>query len=258
MRLVIARCSVHYEGRLTAHLPTAVRLLMVKADGCVCVHADSGAYKPLNWMTAPNVLVEIPSPEEGLVSRWTVTNPKGERLTIDIDEVLHDVDEPLGTGPGLVKDGVEAHLQELLAGDPTVLEEGLVLIRREHGTDIGPVDLLCRGADGHTVVVEVQRRGDIDREPARPGTASPGTVGPPPWVAVEVKRHAGLDAVEQLSRYVACLQADPGFREGVRGLLAAQTITPQATTLARSRGITCVEVDYEILKGDRLPDLTLF
>jgi len=226
MRLVIARCAVDYQGRLSAHLPLAVRLLMVKADGCVCVHADSGAYKPLNWMTAPNVLVEEPGPAEGLLSRWTVTNPKGERLTIDIEEVLLDVDEPLGIGPGLVKDGVEAHLQELLAGDPTVLEAGLVLIRREHATDIGPVDLLCRAADGHTVVVEVKRRGDID-------------------------------GVDQLGRYLGRLQLDSRLHP-LRGVLVAQQIAPQAKVLCQARGYAWVEVDYDLLRGARLPDLTLF
>jgi len=226
MRLVIARCAVDYQGRLSAHLPLAVRLLMVKADGCVCVHADSGAYKPLNWMTAPNVLAEESSPADGLLSRWTVTNPKGERLTIDIEEVLLDVYEPLGMGPGLVKDGVEAHLQELLAGDPTVLEAGLVLIRREHATDIGPVDLLCRAADGHTVVVEVKRRGDID-------------------------------GVDQLGRYLGRLQLDSRLHP-LRGVLVAQQIAPQAKVLCHARGYAWVEVDYDLLRGARLPDLTLF
>ena len=226
MRLVIARCAVDYQGRLSAHLPLAVRLLMVKADGCVCVHADSGAYKPLNWMTAPNVLAEEASPAEGLLSRWTVTNPKGERLTIDIEEVLLDVDEALGVGPGLVKDGVEAHLQELLAGDPTVLEAGLVLIRREHATDIGPVDLLCRATDGHTVVVEVKRRGDID-------------------------------GVDQLGRYLGRLQLDTRLHP-LRGVLVAQQIAPQAKVLCQARGYAWVEVDYDLLRGARLPDLTLF
>ena len=219
MRLVIARCAVDYEGRLTAHLPLAVRLLMVKADGCVCVHADSGAYKPLNWMTAPNVLVE----EEG---RWTVTNPKGERLVITIEEVLHDVEEALGEAPALVKDGVEAHLQELLAGDPTVVEEGLVLIRREHQTDIGPVDLLCRGADGCTVVIEVKRRG-------------------------------GIDGVEQLARYLERLHLDTRLHP-LRGVFVAQQIEPKAKVMCEARGLTWREVDYDVLRGAREPDLTLF
>ena len=223
MRLVIARCAVEYQGRLSAHLPMAIRLLMVKADGCVCVHADSGAYKPLNWMTAPNVLTEE---AVGAGRRWTVANPKGERLVIDIEEVLHEVDEPLGTAPGLVKDGVEAHLQELLAGNPTVLEEGLVLIRREHTTDIGPVDLLCRAADGHTVVVEVKRRGDID-------------------------------GVDQLGRYLDRLQLDSRLRP-LRGVLVAQRVAPQARVLCQARGLAWVEVDYDLLRGARQPDLTLF
>jgi RecB family endonuclease NucS len=146
MRLVIARCSVDYEGRLTAHLPEALRLIMVKADGCVAIHADGGAYKPLNWMNAPNRLVEHED-------RWTVTNPKGETLTIHLHEVVSDSTHELGTDPGLTKDGVEAHLQELLAADPGHIAEGLVLVRREFPTDIGPVDLLCRDADGNAVAI---------------------------------------------------------------------------------------------------------
>ena len=172
MRLVVARCSVDYDGRLSAHLPLAVRLLMVKADGCFAVHADTGAYKPLNWMNAPNTLVE----GDG---EWTVTNSKGERLVITIEEVLHDLSMPMGDAPALVKDGVEAHLQELLAGDPCVIEDGLVLVRREYPTDIGPVDLLCRCADGSTIAVEVKRRGEID-------------------------------GVEQLARYIERLSLDSG------------------------------------------------
>src|SRR4051794_15739860 len=155
MRVVIATCSVDYQGRLSAHLPMATRLLMVKADGCVAIHADGGAYKPLNWMNAPNVLTEAPG-------EWTVTNPKGEVLRIMIEDVLSDQRFELGVDPGLQKDGVEAHLQELLAAFPHRIEEGLALIRREHATDIGPVDLLCRAADGSLVVVEIKRRGEID------------------------------------------------------------------------------------------------
>lgn len=219
MRLVIARCEVAYEGRLAAHLPMATRLLMVKADGCVAVHADAGAYKPLNWMNAPNRLEE----QEG---RWIVTNPKGERLTITIEEVLHDITEPLGDGPALVKDGVEAHLQELLAAACHVLEPGLQLIRREHPTDIGPVDLLCRASDGSTVVVEIKRRGEVD-------------------------------GVEQLTRYLARLSLDSRMAP-VRGLFVAQLIKPQARVLATSRGIGCVEVDYDELRGVADPGLTLF
>jgi len=219
MRLVIARCSVDYEGRLTAHLPEALRLIMVKADGCVAIHADGGAYKPLNWMNAPNRLVEHED-------RWTVTNPKGETLTIHLHEVVSDSTHELGTDPGLTKDGVEAHLQELLAADPGHIAEGLVLVRREFPTDIGPVDLLCRDADGNAVAIEVKRRGDID-------------------------------GVEQLSRYLERLERDPMLR-GVRGVFVAQVVKPQARVLAESRGMTWVEVDYDVLRGAREADLTLF
>jgi RecB family endonuclease NucS len=219
MRLVIARCSVDYDGRLTAHLPEAMRLIMVKADGCVAIHADGGAYKPLNWMNAPNRLVEHDD-------RWTVTNPKGETLTIHLHEVVTDTAHELGVDPGLSKDGVEAHLQELLAADPTAIAEGLTLVRREFPTDIGPVDLLCRDADGNAVAIEVKRRGEID-------------------------------GVEQLARYLERMERDPMLR-GVRGVFVAQVIKPQAKVLAESRGIGCVEVDYDILRGARAADLTLF
>ena len=220
MRLVIARCSVAYEGRLAAHLPEAVRLLMVKADGCVAVHADGGAYKPLNWMNAPNTLVE----RDG---EWVVTNPKGERLVIRLVEVLHDSSHHLGSDPGLVKDGVEAHLQELLAADPgAVFGSGTVLVRREHQTGIGPIDLLCRDAAGAVLAVEVKRRGEID-------------------------------GVEQLSRYVERLHLDPSLRP-VQGVFVAQVIKPQARLLAESRGFRCIEVDYDELRGLRADDLRLF
>jgi RecB family endonuclease NucS len=210
MRLVIARCSVDYDGRLTAHLPSAVRLLMVKSDGCVAIHADGGAYKPLNWMNAPNRLVES---DEG----WVVTNPKGERLVITIEEVLSDTAHELGVDPGLQKDGVEAHLQELLAAAPEAIGDGLTLVRREYPTDIGPVDLLLRDADGRAVAVEVKRRGEID-------------------------------GVEQLARYLERLDLDPTLRP-VRGVFVAQVVKPQAKVLAASRGIDCVEVDYDDLRG---------
>ena len=209
MRLVIARCTVDYEGRLTAHLPDAVRLLMVKADGCVAVHADGGAYKPLNWMNAPNTLVERPD-------RWEVTNPKGERLVVQIHEVVADVSHDLGEDPGLQKDGVEAHLQELLSERPWALEPGMALIRREYPTALGPVDLLCADEDGRTVAVEIKRRGEID-------------------------------GVEQLARYLERLELDPRLAP-VRGILAAQSIAPQARTLAEARGILTVEVDYDGLR----------
>lgn len=219
MRLVIARCTVDYEGRLSAHLPSAVRLLMVKADGCVAVHADGGAYKPLNWMNAPNTL-----DEQG--ERWVITNPKGETLTIALEEVLSDERHELGRDPGLEKDGVEAHLQELLAADTAAIAEGLVLVRREYPTDIGPVDILCRDAEGAAVAVEIKRRGEID-------------------------------GVEQLTRYLQRLELDPRLRP-VRGVFVAQRIAPQAQVLAADRGITCVEVDYEVLRGTKEPDNTLF
>lgn len=219
VRLVIARCQVDYAGRLTAHLPMATRLIMVKADGCVAVHADGGAYKPLNWMTAPNRLAEEPD-------RWVVTNPKGETLTILLEEVLSDTAWEMGVDPGLQKDGVEAHLQVLLAENPAAMEEGLTLIRREHLTDIGPVDLLCKAADGTTVVVEVKRRGEID-------------------------------GVEQLSRYVDFLRRDPRLGT-VRGLFVAQQIKPQAKVLATDRGHGWVEVDYDELRGIESNVLRLF
>ncbi len=219
MRLIIARCSVDYQGRLAAHLPSAVRLIMVKADGSVMVHADGGAYKPLNWMNPPNRLIE----GDG---SWTVTNPKGEVLTITIEEVLADHRHDLGADPGLVKDGVEAHLQELLAAAPSCLGEALLLVRREFPTDIGPVDLLCRDAEGRAVAVEVKRRGDID-------------------------------GVEQLARYIERLDRDPGLRP-VRGIFVAQQIKAQAKVLAAGRGIVCVEIDYDELRGIERDQLSLF
>ena len=219
MRLVIARCTVDYEGRLSAHLPEAVRLIMVKADGCVAIHADGGAYKPLNWMNSPNTLVE----GDG---EWTVRNSRGEQLAITLHDVLSDSDHPMGVDPGLVKDGVEAHLQELLAADPSQMASGLELVRREHPTDIGPVDLLCRDPDGRTVAIEVKRRGDID-------------------------------GVEQLSRYLDFLNRDPMLRP-VSGLLVAQEIRPQARLLAGDRGIGCVVVDYDDLRGIESDILKLF
>ena len=219
MRLVIARCSVDYAGRLTAHLPEATRLIMVKNDGCVAIHADGGAYKPLNWMNAPNVLADHGD-------HWTVTNPKGETLTITLHEVHHDTQHELGEDPGLQKDGVEAHLQELLAANTEAIAQGLVLVRREFPTDIGPVDLLCRDADGTAVAIEVKRRGEID-------------------------------GVEQLTRYLERLERDPTLR-GVRGVFVAQSIKPQAKVLAASRDIACVEVDYDELRGIESNVLRLF
>ncbi|MGZ4618454.1 MAG: endonuclease NucS [Frankiaceae bacterium] len=211
MRLVIARCSVDYVGRLTAHLPVAVRLLLVKADGSVSIHADDRAYKPLNWMSPPCWLQEA----EGV---WTVANRAGEKLVITMDEVLHDSTHHLGPDPGLRKDGMEAHLQQLLAEHPELLGAGVRTIRREYPTDIGPVDLLCRAPD-------------------RAGT-----------IAVEVKRRGEIAGVEQLTRYLERLRRDP-LLTPVRGVLAAQEITQQARTLAADRDIGCLLLDYEALQG---------
>ena len=219
MRLVIATCAVDYDGRLTAHLPMATRLLMVKADGSISIHADDRAYKPLNWMNPPCRIVEEPG-------RWIVTSPKGETLTITIEELHADIVHDLGIDPGLQKDGVEAHLQELLAADPAVLGDGMILVRREYPTDIGPVDLLCRDGDGAAV-------------------------------AVEVKRCAEIAGVEQLARYLERLDRDGRLRP-VRGILAAQQIKPQARVLAADRGITCVDLDYDALRGVERDYLTLF
>ena len=219
MRLVIARCTVNYVGRLEASLPEATRLIMVKADGCVAIHADGGAYKPLNWMNAPNEIREFPD-------RWEITNPKDEKLTIHLLQVFSDSAHELGDDPGLSKDGVEAHLQELLASDPSVIEDGLTLISREYPTAIGPIDLLCRAADGSTVAIEVKRRGEID-------------------------------GVEQLGRYLEYLRADSSL--GVlRGVFVAQSIKPQARTLAEMRGLAWKEVDYDELRGRRVDELRLF
>jgi RecB family endonuclease NucS len=219
VRLVIAQCSAAYFGRLTAQLPPARRLLMVKADGCVAIHADEGAYKPLMWMTAPNTLVEEPG-------QWTVTDARGDRLVVTIDTIEADHRVELGPDPGVEKDAVEAHLQQLLAAAPGVMEAGLVLVRREYPTAIGPVDLLCRDAEGAAVAVEVKRRGEID-------------------------------GVEQLARYVERLDLDGTLRP-VRGLFVAQVIKPQARRLAESRGIRCVEIDYDRLRGLAVDELRLF
>ena len=227
MRLVIARCTVDYDGRLTAHLPDAVRLLMVKADGCVAIHADGGAYKPLNWMNSPNTLTVDDDPEaEDARAVWTVRNPGGETLTITLHEVLSDEAHEMGLDPGLQKDGVEAHLQKLLAADPTAILDDLRLVRREYPTDIGPVDLLCRDARGETVAIEVKRRGEID-------------------------------GVEQLTRYLEFLNRDPLLRP-VRGVFVAQEIRPQARVLAEDRGIGCVVVNYDDLRGIESDELKLF
>ncbi|WP_258904519.1 endonuclease NucS [Actinokineospora sp. UTMC 2448] len=219
MRLVIARCQVDYVGRLTAHLPMANRLLLVKADGSVSVHSDDRAYKPLNWMTPPCWLIE----DRGV---WTVQNKAGEKLVITIEEIRHDSAHELGPEPGLVKDGVEAHLQELLAEHITTLGDGYTLVRREYPTAIGPVDILCRDQSGTSVAVEIKRRGEID-------------------------------GVEQLTRYLELLNRDP-LLSPVRGVFAAQQIKPQARTLAEDRGIRCVTLDYDALRGIEPDEFRLF
>ncbi len=222
MRLVIARCTVDYTGRVRAHLPSAVRLIMVKADGCVAVHADGGAYKPLNWMNAPNRLVI-----DEARSTWRVTAPgRKDSLNIFIEEVLHDYTHELGDDPGLQKDGVESQMQKLLAENPESIADGLRLVRREHPTAIGPVDLLCRDSAGRTVAVEVKRKGEID-------------------------------AVEQLTRYLKYLNSDPMLAPA-RGVLVASSIKRQAKVLALDRSIECVEVDYDELKGIESRELRLF
>ena len=225
VRLVIARCQVDYSGRLSAHLPMATRLVLVKADGSVSVHADDRAYKPLNWMSPPCRIEEGTGGDGRL--EWVVSAGKADgQLRIVFDEVLHDTTHELGVDPGLVKDGVERHLQELLAEHPDTLGEGMTLVRREYPTAVGPVDLLCRDAEGVAVAVEVKRRGEID-------------------------------GVEQLARYLELLDRDPLLRP-VRGVLAAQEIKPQARTLAAHRGIDCVSVDYDLLRGMDDPSLRLF
>ncbi|MFJ4676067.1 MULTISPECIES: endonuclease NucS [Kitasatospora] len=219
MRLVIAKCTVDYAGRLAAHLPSAVRLVIVKADGSVSIHADDRAYKPLNWMSPPCSLKE----GDGV---WTVTNKAGEKLIITLEDVHHDSSHELGVDPGLIKDGVEAHLQELLADRMEVLGSGWQLIRREYPTPIGPVDLLCRDSDGATVAIEIKRRGEID-------------------------------GVEQLTRYLELLNRDP-LLAPVKGVFAAQEIKPQARVLATDRGIGCVVLDYDELRGIDDDKLKLF
>ena len=223
MRLVVARCTVDYVGRLTAHLPSALRLLLIKADGSVSIHADDRAYKPLNWMSPPCTLRES-SDDDGLL--WTVTNKAGEQLQIHIEGIEHDSSHHLGVDPGLVKDGVEAHLQELLAEHVHTFGTGWSLVRREYPTSIGPVDLLCRDATGAAVAIEVKRRGEID-------------------------------GVEQLTRYLALLNRDP-LLAPVRGILVAQEITLQARVLATDRGIGWQVVDYQLLRGAEDTSLRLF
>jgi RecB family endonuclease NucS len=222
MRLVVARCEVRYTGRLTAFLPEAIRLLIFKADGSVLVHADVGGYRPLNWMTPPTVVEN----GEGTIVVRKRAGRSEDRLEIRIAEVLAEFEHELGEDAGLEKDGVERHLQEALAERPDVVEDGLRLVRREWPTEIGPVDLMCRDADDG-------------------------------WVAVEIKRVGTIEAVEQLSRYLEVIRRDPMLAE-CRGILAAQTVKPQASALCEARGLGCVEVDLDLLRGEREPELTLF
>src|SRR5205809_2994958 len=221
MRLIVARCEVTYTGRLTAHLPDSTRLLMIKADGSVLVHADAGGYRPLNWMTPPTVVEE----GEGVIVVRKRAGRSEDRLEIRLHEVLWEAEHEMGEAAPLEKDGVERDLQEALAALPEAIEPGLRLDRREWPTDVGPVDLTCRDEAGG-------------------------------WVAVEIKRIATIDAVEQLTRYLDCIRADPA-RADCRGILAAQQLKPQVVTLAESRGMRCVEVDLAVLRGEREPELTL-
>lgn len=220
---MIAQCTVDYLGRLTAHLPSARRLLLVKADGSVSIHADDRAYKPLNWMSPPCWLTER---LDGEIQVWVVENKAGEQLRITLEDIEHDSSHELGTDPGLVKDGVEAHLQELLAEHIELLGEGYTLVRREYMTAIGPVDILCRDADGASVAVEIKRRGEID-------------------------------GVEQLTRYLELLNRDP-LLAPVAGVFAAQQIKPQARTLAEDRGIRCLTLDYDSMRGMDNDEFRLF
>jgi endonuclease len=222
VRLVVARCEVTYTGRLNAYLPEAIRLLVFKADGSVLVHADSGGYKPLNWMTPPTV---IEDGEDVIVVRKRAGRTE-DRLEIRISELLAEFEHELGEDAGLEKDGVERHLQEALAAAPDTLEPGLRLVRREWPTGVGPVDLMCRDEDDG-------------------------------WIAVEIKRIGTIEAVEQLSRYLEVLQRDPALA-ACRGILAASHVKPQARTLCETRGLGWVEVDLATLRGEREPELTLF
>jgi endonuclease len=225
MRLIVARCEVSYTGRLAAFLPESTRLVIVKDDGSVLVHADAGGYKPLNWMTPPTVIEEDGDPVERMVVRKRAGRSE-DRLEIRILELLSDVSHEMGEAAALEKDGVERDLQEALAADPTLLARDLRLVRREWPTDVGPVDLMCRDGDGD-------------------------------WVAVEIKRIGTIEAVEQLCRYLECIRVDPA-KAACRGILAAQKLKPQAVALATTRGVASVELDLDVLRGLREPELTLF
>lgn len=223
MRLLVATCTVDYVGRLTAHLPEATRLILFKADGSVSIHADDRAYKPLNWMSPPCFTTEVNETDKKII---TVENKAGERLVITVSQVIHNSTHELGIDPGLVKDGVEAHLQVLLAEHVDTFGKNWQLVRREYPTAIGPVDLLCKDESGKTVAVEIKRRGDID-------------------------------GVEQLTRYLELLNRD-ALIAPVSGVFAAQEIKPQAKVLAEDRGIRCVVVDYDALRGLDRKDERLF
>jgi RecB family endonuclease NucS len=223
MRILVSDCTAVYQGRLSAELPRATRVLMFKADGSVLIHSDGGSYKPLNWMSPP---CSVSESTVGELMEVKVVNKAGEILTITIHEVHADYEHKLGFDPGLIKDGVESHLQKLLAENLDALAQGLTLVRREYPTAIGPVDILCKAAGGGSVAVEIKRRGEID-------------------------------GVEQLTRYLELLNRDP-LLAPVTGIYAAQEIKPQAKTLAHDRGIACVSVDYEALKGLDDPSLRLF
>jgi len=231
MRVVIATCSVDYAGRLNAHLPLATRLLIEKNDGSLLIHSDGGSYKPLNWMSPPCVIATVEpdgaAKEAGVTEQWRVTHQKtADTLVVSIHEIHSDIQHDLGEDPGLIKEGVESELQRLVAGQLEAIDDGLSLVRREYPTAIGPIDVLARSADGETVAIEIKRRGEID-------------------------------GVEQLTRYRELLDRDPHLRP-VRAVFAAQEITPQAKTLATDRGIDCVVLDYDALRGAELPDNTLF
>lgn len=222
MRLVVADCSVDYAGRLSAHLPRATRVLMLKNDGSILVHSDGGSYKPLNWMSPPCTLTQIELSEEqtaaGVVEAWKVTHAKtADMLVVSLFDIIHEFEHELGVDPGLIKDGVEAHLQELLAAQIEILGDDYTLVRREYMTAIGPVDILAKDADGQSVAIEIKRRGEID-------------------------------GVEQLTRYLELMNRDPVLAP-VTGIFAAQEIKPQARTLAEDRGIRCVTLDYDSMRG---------
>jgi endonuclease len=225
MRLIVARCEVSYTGRLAAFLPESTRLVILKDDGSVLVHADAGGYKPLNWMTPPTVIEEDGDPVERMVVRKRAGRSE-DRLEIRILELLSDVSHEMGEAAALEKDGIERDLQEALAAEPTLLARDLRLVRREWPTDVGPVDLMCRDGDGG-------------------------------WVAVEIKRIGTIEAVEQLCRYLECIRVDPA-KAACRGILAAQKLKPQAVALATARGVASVELDLDVLRGLREPELTLF